>query len=76
VARQRRAPTATPAAAIKGAADIQRAARPCFVQDVEIGGLMSYGVDNESQYRQAAIYVDRIRRGSRPVSLPVQGPSK
>jgi len=24
---------------------------------------MSYGVDNESQYRQAAIYVDRIFRG-------------
>jgi putative ABC transport system substrate-binding protein len=42
----------------------------------EIGGLMSYGVDNESQCRQAAIYVDRILRGAKPGSLPVQGPSK
>jgi putative ABC transport system substrate-binding protein len=42
----------------------------------QIGGLMSYGVDNESQSRQAAIYVDRILRGTKPGSLPVQGPSK
>lgn len=33
---------------------------------------MSYGVDNESQYRQAAIYVDRIFRGTRSGSLRAQ----
>ncbi len=42
----------------------------------EAGGLMSYGIDYESVFRQAAIYVDRILRGAKPSSLPVQGPSK
>jgi putative ABC transport system substrate-binding protein len=42
------------------------------------GGLMDYspyiGVDG--QYRQAAIYVDRILKGSNPGELPVQAPTK
>jgi len=42
----------------------------------EIGGLMSYGVDNESIFRQAAIYVDRVLKGDRPSELPVQTPTK
>jgi len=43
---------------------------------VESGGLMSYGVNNVDQYRQAASYVDRILRGANPADLPVQTPSK
>ena len=42
----------------------------------ESGGLMSYTVDFGNQFRQAAIYVDRILRGAKPGDLPVQSPDK
>lgn len=40
------------------------------------GALMSYGLDFPELYRQAAAYVDRILRGSKPADLPVQAPNK
>ena len=40
------------------------------------GGLMSYGIEPVDLFRQAAAYVDRILRGAKPGSLPVQAPSK
>jgi putative ABC transport system substrate-binding protein len=40
------------------------------------GGCLSYGVDLPVLYRQAAGYVDRILKGSKPGDLPVQFASK
>jgi putative ABC transport system substrate-binding protein len=40
------------------------------------GGLISYGIDNVAQFRQAASYVDRILKGANPAELPVQEPTK
>jgi putative ABC transport system substrate-binding protein len=40
------------------------------------GGLLTYGLDVPEIYRQAAEYVDRILRGTKPSELPVQAPNK
>jgi putative ABC transport system substrate-binding protein len=47
-----------------------------FQRYVELGGLMSYGADNITMYRQAAAYVGKILRGAKPADLPVEQPSK
>ena len=40
------------------------------------GGLVSYGVNNLSLFKQAAPYVDKILRGTKPGDLPVQQPTR
>jgi putative tryptophan/tyrosine transport system substrate-binding protein len=42
----------------------------------ELGGLISYGPFIVDEYRRAALYVDRILKGSKPSELPVQAPVK
>jgi putative ABC transport system substrate-binding protein len=42
----------------------------------EIGGLLSYGIDQLDSYRQAATYADRILKGEKPSELPVHAPVK
>ncbi len=43
---------------------------------VEAGGLMSYYMDWIDLKRHAAVYVDKILRGSNPTDLPVEWPRK
>jgi putative ABC transport system substrate-binding protein len=40
------------------------------------GGLISYGVDTEAQFRRAAVYIDKILRGTKPADLPVEQASR
>ena len=43
-----------------------------FKHYVEVGGLMSYGVEFPTMYRRAADYVAKILNGAKPADLPVE----
>jgi putative ABC transport system substrate-binding protein len=45
-------------------------------ENIEAGGLMSYGPDLTDQFRQVASYIERILKGAKASELPIQQPNK
>jgi ABC-type uncharacterized transport system substrate-binding protein len=45
-------------------------------EDVDAGGLVSYGVSLPELYRNGAVYVHQILQGARPAELPFAQPAK
>jgi putative ABC transport system substrate-binding protein len=45
-------------------------------EQVEVGGLMSYGGSIVELSRLVAVYVDKILKGAKPADLPVEQPTK
>jgi putative ABC transport system substrate-binding protein len=41
-------------------------------EEVERGGLMSYGVNYPREFRRTTVYVDKILRGAKPGDLPIE----
>jgi len=44
-------------------------------EQVEAGGLISYGAHFPQQWRRAAEYVDKVLRGAKPADIPVEQPT-
>jgi putative ABC transport system substrate-binding protein len=64
------------AAAIRAAAQYRVPASYSYRQNVEEGGLTSYGADAGDIFFRSAGYIDRILKGAAPGDLPAQAPVK
>jgi putative ABC transport system substrate-binding protein len=54
----------------------QRLPSISFIEYADAGGLFGYGVDFLALYRGAAVFVDKILKGTKPADIPVERPTK
>jgi putative tryptophan/tyrosine transport system substrate-binding protein len=63
-------------AIIEAAAKAQMPTMYGYREYVDHGGFMAYGPNYWGVFRRAAIYVDKILKGTKPTDLPVEQPTK
>jgi putative ABC transport system substrate-binding protein len=64
---------------IKAIADLSSQRRLLSIGSNElaqVGGLIGYGVDFVAMYRRAAVFVDKILKGSKPADIPIEQATK
>ena len=47
-----------------------------FVDYARAGGLLAFGVNFSDLWRRAAVFVDKILKGTKPADLPIEQPTK
>ena len=47
-----------------------------YREHVDVGGLISYGVNLDWCFHRSAFYVDKVLKGAKPADLPVEFPSR
>jgi putative ABC transport system substrate-binding protein len=47
-----------------------------FREYAEVGGLISYGIDNADAYRQTGVYTGLVLKGAKPADLPIMQETK
>jgi putative ABC transport system substrate-binding protein len=47
-----------------------------WIEDVESGGLMAFGVDTRALYARAPVFIDKILKGAKPGDIPIEQPTR
>ena len=47
-----------------------------WIEDVESGGLMAFGVDTRALYARAPVFIDKILKGAKPGEIPIEQPTR
>jgi putative ABC transport system substrate-binding protein len=47
-----------------------------WIENVESGGLIAFGVDTRALYARAPVFIDKILKGTKPGDIPIEQPTR